>query len=91
MRLRAPARQARAGIARVELLHEPFADPWVSAIFEEFQQVGDGGEEGGGHGAKAHLVPEVCGTPRRADLGEERGRDGLHVYLHNTGAAWRMS
>jgi len=35
MRLRAPARQARAGIARVELLHEPFADPWASAIFEE--------------------------------------------------------
>ena len=35
MRLRAPARQARSGIARAELLHEPFADPWASAIFEE--------------------------------------------------------
>jgi hypothetical protein len=61
-------------------------------VFEEFQQVGTAAKKVEGTGLpKAHLVPEVCGTPRRADLGEERGRDGLHVYLHNTGAAWRMS
>jgi hypothetical protein len=29
------ARQARSDIARAELLHEPFADPRASAIFEE--------------------------------------------------------
>ena len=26
------------------------------AVFEEFRQVGDGGEEGGGHGARAGAV-----------------------------------
>jgi hypothetical protein len=33
----------------------------------------DGGQEGGGHGPWAHLVPEVHRTPRRADLGQEPG------------------
>src|SRR5512138_1606073 len=44
------------------------------AIFEEFRQVGDGGQEGGGYGAGAGALPEVHRTPRGPDLGAERGR-----------------
>jgi len=40
-----------------------------------------------------HLVPKVCGAPRRADLGEERARSGLdvHVHDHDSGALRRVS
>src|SRR5262249_24094662 len=46
--------------------------------------------EGGGYGARAHAVPEVCGTPRWTDLGNEPGGSGLDVHVHHTGASWRM-
>ena len=60
-------------------------------VFEEFRQVGTCSEEDRGHGAGAYLMPKVCGTPRRADLGEESGGCGLDVHVHDSGAPWRMS
>ena len=75
------------------------ADPGFSTIapedqekvFEEFRQVGTCSEEDRGHGAGAYLMPKVCGTPRRADLGEESGGCGLDVHVHAAGASWRMN
>src|SRR5262249_34105554 len=42
-------------------------------------------------GFRADLVSEVCGTPRRADLGQKPGRRRLHVHVHDTYASGRVS
>ena len=57
------------------------------AVFEEFRQVGDGGQEGRGHRARAGPLPEVHRAPRRPDLGEEPGGTGLDVHVHASGAS----
>ena len=46
------------------------------AIFEEFRQVGDGGEEGGRHRARPGPVAEVHRAAWREDLGQEPGGRG---------------
>src|SRR5262249_20615361 len=51
----------------------------------------DGGKEGGGHGARAHLVPEVCGASRRGGLGGEAGGGGVGVPVFDTRGAWGES
>jgi len=47
---------------------------------------GDGGQEGRGHRARAGPFPEVHRAAWRADLGDEPGRDGLDIHVHDPGA-----
>jgi signal transduction histidine kinase len=59
------------------------------AVFEEFRQVGDSGEEGG-HGPWADPLPEVHRTSWRADMGEDPGGRGFDLHVHDPGAPWRV-
>src|SRR5262249_28969214 len=52
---------------------------------------GDGGEEGGGHRVRTHVVPEVRRAARRQDLGEERDGCGFDIHLHLTGSPRSVS
>jgi Histidine kinase-, DNA gyrase B-, and HSP90-like ATPase len=52
---------------------------------------GDRGQEGRGHWIGIDPVSEVCGTPRRQDLGQERTGKRLDLHFHDPGASWRMS
>src|SRR5712691_97448 len=45
-----------------------------------------GGQEGGGHGVGVGAVTEVHRAARRPHLGQEPGRDGLDIHVHDPGA-----
>src|SRR5215470_14654107 len=52
---------------------------------------GDCGQEGGRHGPWVDLVPQVCGTPWREDLGEEPARGRLDVHVHDPRTSRRLA
>jgi signal transduction histidine kinase len=60
------------------------------AIFEEFRQVGTAAKKVEGTGLGLGPVAEVRRAAWREDQGQEPGRSGFDVYVHDPDASWHL-